>query len=139
MSSNAFAGVGTQFQRETNTPGTYATIAEVSSIDGPSLAREVIDVTSLDSTGGYREFIGGFRDGGEVTLELNFTLSGFNQFKDDFEDDGTHNYRIVMSDDGATTLQFAGFVSSLPPSIQPDDKVTLAVTIKVTGQVTLDT
>lgn len=139
MASNAFAGVGTLFQRETTTPGTYATIAEINSISGPSLSRETIDVTSLDSTGGYREYITGFRDGGEVQLEMNFTLSGFNAFKDDFESDDTHNYRIVMADAGATTLQFAGLVTAIPPNIQPDDKVTLSATIKVTGAVTLST
>jgi hypothetical protein len=32
---------------------------------------EMIDVTSMDCDG-YREFLGGFRDGGEVTMRMNF-------------------------------------------------------------------
>lgn len=140
MPSAAFAGVGTLFQRENSAGGgTYSTVAEVNSISGPSMSREIIDVTSLSSTGGYREFITGFRDGGEVTLELNFTITQFNLFKTDFERNASWNYRIVMSDTGATTLNFAGFVTSIPPNIMPDDKVTLTVTIKVTGVLDLDT
>ena len=33
---------------------------------------DMIDVTSLDSCNGYREFIGGFRDGGTITMRMNF-------------------------------------------------------------------
>jgi hypothetical protein len=64
MASDAFAGVGTVFKR-----GAVA-IAEITSISGPNLTRGTIDVTNLDSTNGYREFIAGFRDGGEVTLSM---------------------------------------------------------------------
>lgn len=138
--SDAIAGVGTQFMRESDeSSGTFTAIAEVNSITGPGMTREFIDVTSLDSTGGYREFKGGFRDGGTVTLSMNFTLAGYNQMKDDFEDDDSHNYQIVLPDTGATTLEFAAFVTDLPLNIDPADKITCDVTLKVTGQVTLTT
>ena len=84
MVSNAIAGVGSQFLRERdNSSGTFLAIAEVGSITGPNLSRASIDVTSLDSTGGYREFIGSFRDGGELTFEMNFTRDGYIFMKDD--------------------------------------------------------
>ena len=51
MASNAISGVGTVFLRA----GTA--LAEVNSITGPGMTRDFIDVTSLDSTSGYREFI----------------------------------------------------------------------------------
>jgi len=138
--SDAIAGVGAQFKRESDeSSGVFAAIAEINSITGPGMTRETIDVTSLDSTGGYREFITGFRDGGEVTLEMNFTIDGYNDMKDDFEDDDTHNYQIVLPDTGATTLEFAALVTGLPLSITPDDKVTISVTLKITGEVTLST
>jgi len=138
--SDAVAGVGSQFKRESDeSSGVFAAIAEINSITGPGMTRDTIDVTSLDSTGGYREFITGFRDGGEVTLEMNFTLDGYNQMKDDFEVDDTHNYQIVLPDTGATTLEFAALVTSLPLSVPTDDKITISVTLKVTGEVTLST
>ena len=68
--SNAKAGVGTLFRRWSGTA--WVNIAEINSISGPNMSRDTIDVTSLDSTGGYREFIPGFRDGGTVQLAMNF-------------------------------------------------------------------
>jgi predicted secreted protein len=136
--SDAIAGVGTSFERESDTSsGSFNAIAEINSITGPGMTRAFIDVTSLDSTGGYREFIGGFRDGGNVTLNMNFTLDGYEQMRLDFTSADSINYQIVMNDAGNTTLSFAGFVTDLPLSITPDDKVTADVTIKVTGEVTL--
>lgn len=136
--SDAIAGVGTQFKREDDTSsGVFNAIAEVNSITGPSMVRDTIDVTSLDSTGGYREYITGFRDGGTVVLNMNFTRDGWNQMLLDFEDDNTHSYQIVFPDTGATTLDFDGYVTDLPITTTPDDKVTADITIKITGQVTL--
>jgi predicted secreted protein len=133
MASAAFSGVGTTFNRDS------VAIAEINSITGPNMTRDFIDVTSLDSTGGYREFIAGFRDGGEITLEMNFTAAGFNDLKDDYESDVIQTYSIVLSDNAATTLTFSGFVTSLGIAVPIDDKVTCNVTIKISGQVTITT
>jgi len=137
--SDAIAGVGTSFKRsDMASSPTFSAVAEVNSIGGPTMSREFYDVTSLDSTGGYREFIAGFRDGGEVTLNMNFTAAGYAAMKTDFENDDAVDYQIVLPDTGATTLQFSGFVTGLPLNIPTADKVTCDVTIKVSGQVELN-
>ena len=132
MSSNAFSGVGTSFKRNS------VAVAEVNSITGPNKSRGTIDVTSLDSTGGYREFIGGFRDGGSITLSMNFTMATYNDFNEDFESATLQTYSIVLPDTGATTFSFSGLVTELGMAIPLDDKVTSDVTIKVSGVITLD-
>lgn len=138
MVSNAIAGVGSAFKRESDTSsGFFVAIAEVGSITGPNLSRATIDVTSLDSTGGYREFIGSFRDGGELTFEMNFTRNGYIFMKDDLESDVKKNYQIVLADTGATTFDFLGFVSALGLAVPLDDKVSSSVTIKISGEVTV--
>jgi predicted secreted protein len=139
--SNAFAGVGTEFQRstgETSGAEDFVSIAEINSISGPNKTRGTIDVTSLDSSGGYREFIASFRDAGEVTLEMNFTRDGFEDLNDDFESESSKEYRIVLPDTGNTTFTFFGYVINLGMAIPTDDKVTASVTIKVTGQVLME-
>jgi predicted secreted protein len=139
--SNAIAGVGTVFLRwddSTGGAGDWTQLAEVNSISGPSMTRDFIDVTSLDSTGGYREFIAGFRDGGTVTLNMNFTRTTYDLMKDDFEDDDSQYYEIVLPDTDQTSFQFEGLVTELPLEISTDDKVTANVTIKVNGQVTVN-
>lgn len=135
--SNAIVGVGTVFQRWDGA-STWEKIAEVTNIAGPGMTRELIDVTSLDSTSGYREFIAGFRDAGTVVLSMNFTRAGLDIFIADFEDNDAQNYEIVLPDDDVTSLEFAGLVSELPLTIPTDSQVTMEVTIKITGKVTVN-
>ena len=134
--SNAVAGVGTLFRRWSGSA--WVNIAEINSISGPSMSRDTIDVTSLDSTGGYREFIGGFRDSGTLQLTMNFSQSTFELMKTDFESDTNQNYEIVLPDTATTTLEFVGLVTELPLEITADDKITSSVTLKITGQVTVN-
>lgn len=135
--SDAIAGVGTLFRRY-NGVDAWVNLAEINSITGPSKSRETIDVTSLDSTGGYREFLASFRDGGTVQLAMNFTRATYELMNTDFESDDAQNYEIVLPDAENTTLEFVGFVTELPLAISTDDKVTADVTIKVTGQPVLN-
>lgn len=134
--SEAFAGVGTKFYRYAGSIGTA--IAEINSITGPGMSRDTIDVTSLDSVGGYREFIAGFRDGGTVALAMNFTRAGYDQMKADFESDDLVSYEVVLPDDDNTTIEFTALVTELGLAVPTDDKVTSDVTIKISGQVTVN-
>jgi predicted secreted protein len=133
MASTAVSGVGTKFQRWNGS--SYVSLAEVNSITGPSMTRAFIDVTSLDSTGGYREFITGFRDAGTISLKMNFTTASYAFIKEDFQKVVANAYRIVLSDTGASSLEFEGLVTELPLSIPTDDKISADCTIKITGQV----
>lgn len=139
MASAAFAGVGTLFQRADSSTSNYETISEINSITGPTMTRTTIDVTSLDSTGGYREYIDGFREAGTVSLSMNFTDTGYNALLEDFESAIPCNYRILLPNDESTTLAFVGLVTELPIDIKPDDKVTNNCTIRITGGVTVGT
>lgn len=134
--SNAFSGVGSKFRRWNSVSGQWVAIAEVKSISGPTMTREMIDVTNLDSTGGYREFIPSFRDGGTITLSMNFTFTGYTALKQDFQSDVLVNYEILLAD--GTSIEFSGYVQDLPIDVKFDDAVTSEVTIKVSGLVTLD-
>jgi predicted secreted protein len=138
--SFATAGVGTIFQRWQDTVGDqkWVAIAEINSITGPSMSRDTIDVTSLSSTGGYREFIGGFRNPGTVQLSMNFYRQNYDLFKGDFESSTIQNYRIVLPDAESTSVEFEGLVTELPLTIPADDKITMDVTIQVSGAVESD-
>ena len=133
MASNAVAGVGTVFNRWNGSA--WVAVAEINSITGPSMSRDTIDVTSLDSTGGYREFITGFRNAGTVVLAMNFTRDTYELMKTDFESNTAQNYQIDLPDVEGTSLDFEGLVTELPLTIPADDKITADVTIQVTGKV----
>lgn len=133
--SNAFLGVGTTFSRSETEDGTYTPLAEVLNIDGPTMTRDTPEVTNLDSDGGYKEFVAGFRDAGTISLPMNFTHDTYEIMLDDFEDDTAKWYRIDLPNSNATRLQFSGLITSCPVSIQAQSQVTSNVTIKISGQV----
>lgn len=138
MASQAFAGVGTKFQRWSGS--VWEDIAEVNAIEGPGMTKDTIEVTSIDTDAGYNEFITGFAEGGTVTLDMNFTRETYEIMKDDFESDAVCNYRIQLADYDSepSTFTFGGLVIELPMGISADDKVTADVVIQVTSQVVLD-
>ena len=131
--SNAVAGVGTKFQRWSGSA--WVNLAEVTSITGPTMTRDFIDVTSLDSTGGYREFITGFRDAGTISMNMNFTRDTYDALKADFESPTLQNYQIILSDIENSSIEFEGLVTEIPVTIPTDDKISVDCTIKITGQV----
>jgi len=138
MASEAFAGVGTKFQRWDG--AAWQDIAEVNSIDGPGMTKDVLEVTSLDTDAGYNEFITGFAEGGTLTLDMNFTRETYELMKEDFESDEVRSYRIQLPDFDSepSTFTIEGLVIELPITMSADDKVTADVVIQVTSQVILD-
>lgn len=112
----------------------FTAVAEVMSITPPGQTREAIDATHLTSANGYREFIAGMADGGEASIELNYTPS---------ESDvliaalvaGVGNFRITAP--SGKTLTFAGVCTAHSPGpMVVDDKMTLSATFKVSGRPT---
>ncbi len=128
MSSNAMSGQGTVFKVDDTV------LAEVNSISGPSMTRESIDVTSLNTTGGYREKIPGFRDGGQVTLEMNYTKDTYEQMNNLFESNDSTSMEIELP--CGSTLAFDGYVMETPLEISVGEKITANVTIEVSGEPT---
>lgn len=132
----AFSGVGTKLERSDDGGTTWTEIGEVKTIKGPSMSRETLDSTSLATTGGYRTFITGFRDGGTLTFTVNFTNAGYSAMKADFESDTEVQYRVTLSDSGPTVISFNGLVTECPITI-PEGIVTFDTTIKISGEVTV--
>lgn len=144
LANKPIAGVGTTFKKfVAGAPGTWDAIAEVSNISGPSASREMIDVTALNTTGGYRKFIGSFRDSGTINLTMNFTNEGLKAMKDDFENSVEADYQITFIDkvaaiptdpyEAGTSIVFKGLVQELPLTVPTDAQITMDVVIKITG------
>ncbi len=141
------AGVGAQFQRwnpDASPDPAWEAIAEITNITGPSASREMIDVTALNTTGGYRKFIGSFRDTGTINTSMNFTNEGYTLMKSDFESAAEKYYQICLLDavDSVaptvpilgTSLVFPGLVQELPLTVPTDAQVTVDIVIKATGK-----
>ncbi len=137
MTSAAISGIGAVIQRgDGASVEAFTTLAEVSNIGGPNISRDTIDVTTLDSVNGFREFIAGFRDGGEVVLDMNWTRASYDLLKTDFDTNASRNYKIIMPDSGSTEFDFAAWVINIATNIPTDDKITMTATLKIDGAIT---
>lgn len=132
-------GFGTLFKRATNlSPGTtFEVIANVTNIGGPARTRETIDVTAHDSPGQWMEFIGGLKDGGEISLDINYDPAELtHDLDDDFDDDVARNYQVVIlpGTEDEHTWALKGVMTELSDEFPYDDKMSRTMTIKVTGK-----
>ncbi|MGS4883459.1 phage tail tube protein [Roseibium sp. MB-4] len=136
MSAQARIGHGTSFQRsgDGTAGGVFASLAGVMAISGPGLSRDAVDVTDMASLGGWREFAGGLKDPGEVSLDLEFDPDGpdVTSLLADIHEDTPGYYKIVFPD--TTEWGFPAFVTGYEPTAPLDDKMTASVTFKLSGQ-----
>lgn len=130
---NAITGIGTKFQRHNGSA--LADVAKVFNLSGPTMSRDMVETTTYDSVDGYREKMGGLRDGGQVTFTLNFRRSTYLLFKADFEADQPKQYGIVLPDADLTTMTFNGLVTELPMTVPLGDRITVDITIEISGKV----
>lgn len=119
----------------------FTTIAEVMDITPPQPSRDSIEVTSNDSSNGWREFIAGFRDGNELTFDCNWlptdaTQDGNTGLWEQFNDDDNHNFKLILPDTLAT-LTFAGHISTFGPDLPMAEQGQLSITIKISGALTI--
>ena len=136
MASAAISGVGTIFHKWNGSK--WVTISEITSIKGPGMKRDTIEVTSMDSLGGYKEFIAGFRDSGTISLSMNFTRDGYDALKSDFESNELSFYEIVLPDADVTSFEFSGLVTEVPLTIGTKDAITMDVSIQISGPIVVN-
>ena len=121
-------------------------IAEVTNIGGPSFSAETIEATHLRSPGFWREHIGGVKDGGELTFDINMlltnpthnaatgVLAGFNSNGAATRD----VWDLVFPDAANTVWTLGGFITGYEVSdVAIDGKLSASVTVKISGKPTL--
>ena len=118
-------------------PETFTAIAQVTNVTPTKYARDTVDVTDKDSTGGYKEFIGGLKDAGEVSAEVNYDPAVHNTLLDDFDSDTPNNWQVSFpGTPTATTCTFAALLSGFAPAAPMDAKMTATITLKISGKPT---
>lgn len=135
----------------------YTSIADVRDARGPSIQRDVIDVTHYDSPNLFREFLFGMVDPGEITFDINWnpgvaTHSGTTSNPEgvfrDFYNTAQRYWSLKFhggtnwaTSTTVTTqvLQFKGNVTGFDGTIPLGDKQAATVTIKINGEFTWTT
>ena len=133
-----FRGLGASISHLTayNTAGTPTVIGSLTSIGEISPTADELDTTCLDSTGGYREFLAGFKDSGELALTgyHDGTNTGQALCRTLFGT-GATGYFWVKFSDGSEVI-FTGFLKGYTAgSADVDGVVGFGATIRVTGVV----
>lgn len=125
--------VGTKFNIDGKAVG------GLTSIGGVEISSETTDVTALDNTTGYKDFLGGFKDGGEVPLEgyLDGADEGQNAMYAAMEDQEAHQFSIVFPEAIGKTWTFNGVVTKFATSVALNDGIKYSASVKVTGKPTL--
>jgi predicted secreted protein len=145
MASNAWWAYGSAFKvGNDGTPETFAKVAEVLDISGPNMSMETIDVSSQDSVNGWREYIAGWRDAGEISISANWIPAAATQDKttgilSKFLDNDTHNYQIVTASNGSSgtiTIGLTGIVTGFGVNLPLTEQGKVDFSIKLTGKVT---
>lgn len=113
-------------------------IGGLTSIGGIEITADTIDVTTLESDGGYREFIGTFKDGGEVPIEGFFdpsTESGQVALQASLDTGLAEGYKIVFPTTPKAEWAFQGVVTGFKVGdVDVDGTINFGATIKVSGK-----
>lgn len=114
-------------------------VGALTSIGGVSASAETIDVTTLDNADGYKEFIGGFKDGGEISLSGHFDYADAGQkaLHAAFESGTVSECEIVFPAAMACKWTFDGVVTAIETAAELDGAVSFSCTVKVSGKPTL--
>ena len=71
-------------------------VGSLTNIGGVEVSSDTTDVTALDNKDGYKDFLGGFKDGGEISLEgfMDGENEGQGKVMSAFEDQENHDFAI---------------------------------------------
>lgn len=87
----------------------------------------------MKSPGGWKEYIAGLKDGGEITVDMNFipgSATTTRLLAAQIEEDPSP-LKIVFPD--ASEWGFSVYCTGFTPAVPVDDKMTTSATFKVTG------
>ena len=123
----------------------YTAIGQVQDISGPSISRGTVDVSDHDSASGYREYLPGLADGGDLTFTIGWDPAttphkqAASGLIGNFELDGctmtTWEYTLnLCAGTGTAIWTFTGFLTAFAPSAPVEGQNTAAVTVKISGK-----
>ena len=149
----AAPAVGTIIRYFNKTDSAWESLGGVSDISGPDFSKDEIEVTALDTSGGFKSYIGGLKDAGNMTLEMNFTQSSFATLFDIFlkeGDEGVFWFAVILNDpprnaeavtDRSASPQqtrsafwFQASINQTPIRASAGDRVTSTVTLRISGE-----
>ncbi|MEO9537205.1 MAG: phage tail tube protein [Parasphingorhabdus sp.] len=139
MASKQIIAYGATVERSDDDGTTWETIPECKGVAIPMVETDYQDVTSLDSPNGFREYIGGLKDAGVISVPCGYTADGYEQQIADQARTAPILYRTTLKAAvGQATgdvFEFSGFPT---PQLEGGDigaPIEMTVSIRTTGDV----
>lgn len=139
-----YSGFGTTLGKgDAASPEVFTAVAQVVDIAGPSMSADTIDITNHSSTNGYREFIQGLKDGGEVTMTVQYDPAAATHKNSSggvlyvFEQGSKGNWKITFPSSPSASWTFPAVITGFDLKTPLNDQMVADVTFKVAGKPTL--
>ena len=118
--------------------GTQVVVGKLTSVGEIAPEAEEVDITTLESIGGYREYMQGFRDSGEMEITgfHDADDAGQTALRTAFASGASGSFEVKFPDDTAVT--FSGFIKSHTiGSAEVDGAIGFGAVIRISGAVTV--
>lgn len=136
MTTQASIGYGTKFALETAPgSGTYFDIAEIDDLTPPNEKADVLDATNFDSPNGYKEFIAGMVDPGDLKFSMNFLPGSASETLILAARASRVAYGGKVTFPQGQVWTFLLLVLEYAPAAPADKKMTCSVSGKVSGSI----
>lgn len=115
-------------------------VGSLTSINPPEMSSETTDVTDLSNADGYKEFLGGFKDGGDIGVEgyMDGEDEGQQAMHDAFEDQEVHDIKIVFPETIGKEWTTKGVINKFKAGdASVTDALKFSAGVKVSGKPTL--
>jgi hypothetical protein len=129
MSDAGISGYGTTIEGGSGT----GALAEIISISIGGMSRTDIDLSTMDSSNAYKQFIGGMIDAGEVSLSFVYEKGNHDAMQDALTADN-ELWTITLPD--GSTFSCDGYMKNVSMEIPMDDKISQSATLKLSGEPT---
>lgn len=126
-------GTGTQIAFGTSGFAPY-----ILDVNPPSMSRDPVDTTHMQTTGGKTFRPGDLYDGGQVTFQIGFDPSmSPPMLAAEQPEQITITFPTPSGMSSGATWVFSAFMVEFSPAVPLEDKMTASVTLKVTGSVAI--
>lgn len=118
-------------------PQTYTTIAEVKSINGFGFTKDELEATHMESPNGYKEFVGGMKQGETMTVVCNMTIENAGLTKSTWEAGDNVDFELnlpsTLPDYDFTLTPLGWHILGLQPNAILEIEMTGRITAAIGG------
>lgn len=136
MANEGVKGCGTLLQN--NSTGSYVTVAEIVNVTPPSQEVPMVDMTDIEST--FEESVPGcVLVQGELQATIKYVPTGTTHkaLLSDMLAKNTLGWKVIYADGSSSEWSFSGWIRTfVPSSIQHDNRVEAAFSVKLTSAIT---